>query len=220
MTATTNAAVSRSERRKLRTRSALIGAAQRFLAEGRVTASVLDLTNAADVGMGSFYNHFDSKEDLYQAAVDAALEAHGALMDRITHDMPDPAEAFTQSFRLTGRMHRLNPEISRVLLQRGSSMLLADEGLAPRARRDLIAAAEAGRFAIDDIDTAMVAVAGAAVALGELLHSQPDRDAGTTSDAVTQRVLMSLGMSADDAAALCRIPLPDIGSADLLTDGA
>jgi len=30
---------------------------------------VLEITQAADVGMGSFYNHFDSKEQLFEAAV-------------------------------------------------------------------------------------------------------------------------------------------------------
>ena len=51
----------RLERRKQRTRSALVKAAQRFIAEGKVNAPVLEITQAADVGMGSFYNHFDSK---------------------------------------------------------------------------------------------------------------------------------------------------------------
>ncbi len=43
---------------------------------------VLEITQAADVGMGSFYNHFDSKEQLFQAAINEVLDAHGALLDR------------------------------------------------------------------------------------------------------------------------------------------
>ena len=39
---------------------------------------ILEITQAADVGMGSFYNHFDSKEQLFDAAVEDALDAHGA----------------------------------------------------------------------------------------------------------------------------------------------
>ena len=59
--------------------------------------------------MGSFYNHFDSKEQLFHAAVEDALDAYGALLDELTADIDDPAEVFAQSFRLTGRLHRRNP---------------------------------------------------------------------------------------------------------------
>ena len=52
--------VNRLERRKQRTRAALIQAAQALIAEGRLNVPILEITQAADVGMGSFYNHFDS----------------------------------------------------------------------------------------------------------------------------------------------------------------
>jgi len=54
-------APNRLARRKQRTRTALVKAAQRLIAEGRVNVPVLEITRAADVGMGSFYNHFESK---------------------------------------------------------------------------------------------------------------------------------------------------------------
>src|SRR3954449_11834646 len=91
----------RLERRKQRTRAALIRAAQRLIAEGRVNVPVLEITQTADVGMGSFYNHFDSKEQLFEAAVADVLDAHGALLDGLTASLDDPAETFATSFRLT-----------------------------------------------------------------------------------------------------------------------
>ena len=51
----------RLERRKQRTRAALIKAAQSFIAAGKVNVPVLEITQAADVGMGSFYNHFEAR---------------------------------------------------------------------------------------------------------------------------------------------------------------
>ena len=54
--------VSRLDRRKARTRQALIDAAVRLIAEGRGDrASIQEITEEADIGFGSFYNHFDSK---------------------------------------------------------------------------------------------------------------------------------------------------------------
>ena len=58
--------VSRLDRRKARTRQALIDAAVRLIAEGRGDrASIAEITEEADIGFGSFYNHFDSKEQLF-----------------------------------------------------------------------------------------------------------------------------------------------------------
>ena len=45
-----------------RTRQALIDAAVRLIAEGRgERASIAEITDEADIGFGSFYNHFDSR---------------------------------------------------------------------------------------------------------------------------------------------------------------
>lgn len=64
MSASQDEPANRLERRKQRTRAALIQAAQALIAEGKLNVPVLEITQAADVGMGSFYNHFDSKEAL------------------------------------------------------------------------------------------------------------------------------------------------------------
>lgn len=94
--------VNRLERRKQRTRSALIKAAQQLIVEGRLNVPVLEITQLADVGMGSFYNHADSKEELFEAAVADVLDSYGAVLDSLTIGMDDPAETFAASFRLTG----------------------------------------------------------------------------------------------------------------------
>ncbi|MDP9168790.1 MAG: TetR/AcrR family transcriptional regulator, partial [Actinomycetota bacterium] len=126
---------SRVERRKQRTRAALVSAAKSFIAAGKLNVPVLEITQAADVGMGSFYNHFDSKEQLFEAAIAEVLDVHGAVLDELTTALDDPAEAFARSFRLTGRMFRQRPQESRVLLSTGLSLLSSDRGVAPRARR-------------------------------------------------------------------------------------
>jgi AcrR family transcriptional regulator len=200
----------RQERRRARTRSALIAAAQGFLAEDRTNVSVLEITQAADVGLGSFYNHFESKEQLFQAAVDQVLEEHGELMDLVTAGVEDPAEVFARAFRLTGRLFRQLPGASQVLLHHGTELILADRGLGPRAKRDIIAAQKAGRFTIRDPELALVAAGGAVLALGHLLHSQPDRDAGASTDELTADLLRMFGLSATEAAKICARPLPSV----------
>ena len=197
-------------RRKQRTRAALIAAAQSFIAAGKLNVPVLELTQAADVGMGSFYNHFESKEELFAAAVNEVLDLHGARLDKLTESMDDPAEAFACSFRLTGRLFRQRPQESAVLLSNGLQLMSADRGLAPRALRDITAASEAGRFHMRDPQLGLAIAGGSLLGLGQLLMVQPERDDAETSDRFTEDLLRLFGMSAKDARRLCQLPLPDI----------
>lgn len=202
--------VNRLDRRKARTRAALIRAAQTLIAQGRTNVPILEITQAADVGMGSFYNHFETKEQLFEAAVEAVLDAYGRLLDGLTADIEDPVEVFACSFRLTGRLHRSEPELSRVLLNNALRLLSADNGLAPRARRDIAAAVAAGRFDVEDLDVAVTMAAGALLTLGQLLHDQPDRDVEETTDRVAENLLRMFGASRQQARRICSLPLPDV----------
>ena len=199
----------RLEQRKLRTRAALVKAAQRLIADGKVNVPVLEITRAADVGMGSFYNHFDSKEQLFEAAVADVLDAHGAMLDRLTKSIDDPAETFAASFRLTGRLFRQRPQESEILLAHGPALLSAERGLAPRALRDIRAGVHAGRFHIDDPELALAMAGGALLGLGQLLRDDPDRDDAQAADIVTESVLRLFGLGAAEAQAVCQRPLPD-----------
>lgn len=199
----------RLERRKQRTRTALVRAAQRLIADGKVNVPVLEITRAADVGMGSFYNHFDSKDELFAAAVADVLDAHGALLDRLTASIDDPAETFAARFRLTGRLFRQRPQESKILLANGPALLSSERGLAPRALRDIKAGVSAGRFQLDDPELALAMAGGALLGLGKLLGDNPDRDDGLAADVVTENMLRLFGLSAGEAGEICQRPLPD-----------
>jgi AcrR family transcriptional regulator len=200
----------RLERRKMRTRAALIRAAQTFVADGKLNVPVLEITQAADVGMGSFYNHFDSKEELFEAAVNEVLDDLGAILDKLTAEGEDPAMTFARSFRLIGRLFRRRPEMCRVLLNSGLTLISADRGLAPRALRDISVAGRAGRFTVDDPELALAVAGGALLGLGQLLHDQPERSDAEAADRATRDVLIMFGLPADEAADICRRPLPDL----------
>jgi AcrR family transcriptional regulator len=202
--------INRLERRKHRTRMALVRAAQTLIAEGRLNVAVLEITKVADVGMGSFYNHFDSKEQLFDAAVGDVLDSYGALLDELTVGVDDPAEIFAASFRLTGRFFRRRPQESLILLSNWGILQTSDRGLAPRALRDIKAAIAAGRFAIDDPERALAVAAGVLGGLGSLLQSDPDRDDGPLADAMATDVLRLFGMSDNEAREVCGRSLPEV----------
>lgn len=202
--------VTRTDRRKARTRGKLIAAAQRFLAEGRSAVSIQEITEAADVGFGTFYNHFETKEQLFDEAVQSTLQLYGGLRDEIVARYDDPAEVFAVSFRMTGRLQRQVPEMVRVILNSGTSVLLRDEGLRPRARRDIIAAQEAGRFEPMDPDLALMCAGGALLGLLQLLDARPEVDDAELSDTMTFQVLRMFGMNKRAAEKLSSAPLPEL----------
>lgn len=206
---TSEAGPSRGDRRKERTRAALLGAAQGFLAEGRSSVSIQQITDAADVGFGSFYNHFESKEALFEAAVDSVLVTYAALLEEIVAGYDDPAEVFAVSFRMTGRLQRQVPEMVRVLLNEGTGILVRERGLAPLAQRHIHDAVDAGRFDVDSPRLGLMAAGGALLGLLQMLDADPDADAGALSDRMTARVLRAFGMDGAEADALCARPLPD-----------
>ncbi len=198
----------RVDRRRERTRAALLSAAMRFLSEGQSNVSIQQITDTADVGFGSFYNHFESKEALFEAAVEEVLETYAALRDQLVAQYDDPAEVFAVSFRMTGRLQRQLPEMVRVLLNEGTGILIRETGLAPRARKDIQAAVEAGRFDIEHAQLGLMAAGGALLGLLQLLDTDPDADAEALTDQMTARVLRALGMSKREAEKLCARPMP------------
>lgn len=61
------------------------------------------MSDRSDIGFGSFYNHFESKEALFEAAVESVLDVYAVVRDEPVAGYDDPAEVFAVSFRMTGR---------------------------------------------------------------------------------------------------------------------
>ncbi|TVZ02258.1 TetR/AcrR family transcriptional regulator [Trebonia kvetii] len=201
---------SRLDRRKARTRQALIDAAVRLIAERRGDrASIQEITEAADIGFGSFYNHFDSKDQLFQTASEEVLERWGQMIDRASAGISDPAELFALGMRISGWTH---PDIAGFLTGAGLDALDIPVGLAPRALRDIQAGQDAGRFTIPDAEIALSAVAGGLLGLLRLCQRQPERVSETTVDQLAEALLRMLGLPAPEAARLVALPLPATGT--------
>ena len=204
---------SRLDRRKARTRQAMIDAAVRLIAEGRGDrASIAEITEEADIGFGSFYNHFDSKEQLFQTASEEVLERWGQLIDRATADITDPAERFAVGTRISGRLGWTHPGIAGFLTGAGLDALDIPGGLAPRALRDIQAGQAAGRFTVPDAEIVLTAVAGGLIGLLRMCQRHPGRVTETTVDQLAEAELRLLGVPADEAARLTALPLPDTGA--------
>ena len=203
----------RLDRRKARTRQALVEAAVRLIAEGRgERASIQEITEAADIGFGSFYNHFESKEQLFEIASEEVLERWAEMLDAACAGLKDPAEVFAVSLRISGRLAWTHPEIAGFIKGAGLELLDATRGLAPRALRDICAGQAAGRFTTPDAEIALSAVAGGLLGLLRLHERHPERVHQSAVDELAEACLRLLGVRPAEAGRLARRPLPSTES--------
>ncbi|MFI8324407.1 TetR/AcrR family transcriptional regulator [Streptomyces sp. NPDC085529] len=199
----------RFERRRAETRGALIRAARQILADsGDAGISIQAIAERADVGFGSFYNHFESKAELFEAAVVDALEEYGRNFDQRLAEIDDPAELVAAGFRLSARMADSHPELMQVLRRRGLGHIHSDNGLARRALRDIEVGTASGRFTVADPTVALSALGGTLLSLVELRFARPDLDGDEAAVNLAEMVLRMLGVPPDDAHEVARRPLP------------
>lgn len=94
----------------------LFAAAARVVGEvGYSAAQVSRITAAANVGQGTFYNHFESRQDLFDQLLPAL---GGELLDFIrvkAADAPNPFEREKRSFEAFFAFLQLKPEFYRIL---------------------------------------------------------------------------------------------------------
>lgn len=208
-----NASQSRAARQRMWTRERLTEAARRVIArKGIDDTTIADITSEADVGIGSFYNHFKSKEDLVGTLVGQAIEVHGAALDRLVADVSDPAEVFAICIRHTIRMADHDPVWAWFTVRAGLYVREFESALAARLMRDLVRGIESGRFTPRDMPSALVVIGGAVVAAmqGRLLGML-----GAPADhLIAEHLLRMLGVPAGEAQRIASLPLGEAVAED------
>ena len=113
-------------------------------------------------GSARFYNHFRSKQDLFDAAVEEVLEEHGDMVDAATAGIVDPAEVFAAAMRMTARLPKTQPGDRQDLPTGSASTSWRLRGGSRPGRDGTCRRAEAaGRFTVDDLDVALACASGA-----------------------------------------------------------
>ncbi len=207
----TRAAIGRARRE--RTRAALVGAALNVFARlGPDAPSIDDFTSEAGLARGTFYNFFESREDLLIAVailVAERIECELAPLRQIR----DPAERLAGAVRGYIRKAAADPvwgwavvRIALVAAPLGASM---QTNLA----QDLTEGMASGRFCIASVAAAQDVVLGAGL-MG--MRSVLRGEVGAThAEDIARAVLLALGVS--DAAEIVARPLPCIWDSDQTT---
>ena len=108
--------LNRTARRREQTQRDLLGAAKRvFASKGYFQTKVSDIAADADVGVGTFYLHYDGKEALFAKLVDQTARQLKARIDTAKARVTNPAEQARVSCEEFFRFARDNRETFRIL---------------------------------------------------------------------------------------------------------
>ncbi len=194
----------RPDRRRERTRSALLEAGRALLAERGVDAlSVDEIVAAADVAKGSFYNHFADKEGFAREIGALVRRQAEQLVQRANAGIGEPAERVARALSVFVRFAIEHRDGAQVLWRLNSGATMADAPVNSGLRAEIEALGRAGDLQGADLETGVLLVMGTIViamrhVLEERVSTPPEAVAANTAAGM----LRALGLPARRARAL------------------
>ncbi len=199
------------DRRRARTRAALIAAGERLFADRAPDAvSIDEIVQAAEVAKGSFYNHFDDRDALVrEIATRVRLEAE-AEVDAANDGVADPAVRLVRGVCVFIAYALKAPRRAAALARLHSGATLVDAPLNAGLKADLEAGLKRRRFDAASLEAAMLLTIGAAQvamtrALDPAAEMSPRLAAGLCA-----HLLRGLGLPTAEAATLAAAASQDL----------
>jgi AcrR family transcriptional regulator len=195
--------------------------------KGMEGVAINEITEAADVGFGSFYNHFESKEAIYATLVESVFEEFADSLDRVASGLSDPAEIVSVSVRHTLIRARREPVWGHFLIREGFSARVLTLGLGQRLLRDIERGIAEKRFVVADPFIGFLSVGGTvltaiAAELNFVAPGAPAADVlkelGFSGEHFPERtaatLLHTLGLKRAEAEKIASRPLPVVEAAE------
>ena len=201
--------LTRTERRSQETRARIISATEALIRTRPLDdLTIAEITDAADVGHGTFYVHFNSKYEVvvpiihhYSAHWDAAAQAAAAHLE-------DPAEVVAHAARQIGRII-VSDALYRWFLQH-SGVPVEDlrAALGVFVSRDIQRGMSSGRFELPESDAALDFLFGGIVT--GLMSCFGTENPDSAVDDLAEMLLRGLGLSSDEAREIAHTSLEKI----------
>jgi AcrR family transcriptional regulator len=197
----------RVARRQRRNREALVKAACAVMSEkGIDAATMLEIAELADVGAGTVYNYFKSKDELAIAVLEEMMHGLALRIETLTANVEDPAEVYAFGIRTV--LEAATTDLSwKQMLYRAE--VIGDalfRRMGPFAIRDLQRAVAAGRLPLPDPELVWRLTAHAivgvslAITTGQLLPAAKEK--------IIVQLLCMTGIGVDAASELAARPRP------------
>ena len=104
---------------------------------------------------------------------------------------------------------KTHPQLAKIILRTGLPYLTTEQGLTPRALRDIQNAKDTGRFAIDDPHVALACTGGALLGVLQLTSTQAKPSAiDRAADELAVNLLRMFGVPHDEARVIVSAKLP------------
>lgn len=208
----TTAAPERQDRRRQRTRAALLDAGRALFAVRSVDGvSIDDIVARAEVAKGSFYNHFPDKDALAQALAAEARAQIEALAASTAAGVADPAERVARALCRFARQALEDPVAVRVMLRLFPGASIPDAAMNAGVRADVATGLAAGRFSgVTQEAGVLLAVGVVQIAVGRVLAHDDPRKAQALCRELAFGLLRGLGMDAPAAQATAAKAAADI----------
>lgn len=192
------------DRRRVRTRAALLQAGRSLFAERSVEGvSIDEIVAAADVAKGSFYNHFPDKDALARTLADQARASVEAMAAQVGAGVDDPAERVARAVCAFAREAAEHPEEVRLMLRLFHGAAIPDAPMNAGVRADLAAGLATGRFAGVTLETAVLMAVGIVqMTNARVLEQSPPTQAAALSHDMAFGLLRGLGLEAGPARAV------------------
>lgn len=201
----------RNQARQQRTRERLLRAAYALMSQTGVDdTSINAITDSADVGFGTFYNYFGSKDDIAANVLDCVIDNLGRRNDLVTRTLgeQDPVRIVANSVRLVAREMLVNPIWTSWVTHPELVTDRMRDGFRPFGRRDFDRAVLAGAFDLIDDDFELAWGRLIWTLVGGVKDILDGRHPLGSEDKIVEGLLRMLGVTSKAAAAATTSELP------------
>jgi AcrR family transcriptional regulator len=197
----------RVEKRQRRNREALIAAGYQVMsAKGIDAATMQEIAELADVGAGTIYNYFHSKDDLAIAVLEKVMHRLAQRIEAVTNTFTDPAQVYAFGVRMVMRAATEDSRWRRLLNRAEVIAEAIFRVMGPFAIRDLQNARAAGRYRFESPQLVFRLASHAIIGYGLAVvngHIGPEN-----IDEAVVDVLCMAGVERDTAWELAQRPAP------------
>lgn len=205
--------VPRPDRRRERTRTALLEAGESlFAARGAEGVTIDEITAAADVAKGSFYNHFQDRDALAHEVYRLVRQSVEDQVDAANAGIADPAARMARAGCVYAAFALRAPRRAGALMRLQVGKARREDALNRGVLADLEAGFASGRFSGVSLEAALLLIFGVAQAsLGRAIDPDlPPMTAETVAD-LHAGLLRGLGVAPADA-----LPIATAAARDLV----
>ncbi len=194
----------KTDGRAARTRQALIAAGRHLFAERAIDAVPIDdIVQLAKVAKGSFYNHFNDKDDLVRSIAGQIRRDIENAISAANADITDPALRTVRGLCVYlgyAAQHREHA-VALLRIQGGHTSLNAplNRGLVD----DITSGRKSGRFDLASVEVGVLMVMGVAqIALARMTEAAPGTDPAQLAQPLCAVLLRGFGLGPAEADAI------------------